>query len=593
MILFKQTGEKFSDIESARDAVIRFAKSVPEKEKARAELLLDAEEYVLFKSAVFSAKEEPALARIALSVSCEEGRASFTSARALEKDKFQKDGDVYIYSFEKDENGKYPVFRDLYLGTKRISPAKSEVFLRAVDVMDAEAEEKCGLYIPESAAALLPDGELGAARLTLYAEWEFLVLPLVSVERDDVKYSQNREKHVLVKIEPSLFEFYSKRLNAYLKSRSPDFFLANHPSLLEKNTWCYDHKTGVLYYCADALPDENIAYPALEKLFVLDGMNDAVLENLEFHGITDKLTCENGYFSGQANVEKRTESKVAEAAIFARDVCGLEINGCVFDDIGTNGVLVTGEAARVYVRNCRFENIAMSAVSIGNPVTVYCEKRNCSFDVRVEDNFLKYIGYDFPSSPAIDIFRADGLSICRNTIEYCAYSGVSVGWSWAYFDYALGEMINIRDAEIAYNRISHHMQILRDGGAIYVVGANCTKKNLNFFNTMHDNFAYRDSVKRTVRGLYLDGSSSNWHVYNNVASGAQRPMFTQFVAEGEFTHNILVQNIYVTEGVEPENHAPERNNIYKNIYFAPTIDELLQKYPKAREIYENSGCGEK
>ncbi len=593
MILFKQTGETFSDIKSARDAVVRFAESVPEKEKAKAELLLDSGEYVLSESAVFSAKEDEALSRIALCVSCEEGKARVTSAKALAKERFEKDGEFYIYRFEKDENGKYPIFRDLYLGAKRIRPCKSEVFLRTVELMDEAAEEKCGLYIPEQAAALLPDGDLGAARLTLYAEWEFLMLPLVSVDRDDVKTDENGGKHVLLKIEPSVFDFYSKRLNAYLKSRSPDFFLTNHPSLLEKDTWCYDHKTGVLYYLADALPDEKIAYPTLEKLFAFEGMDGIVLENLEFNGITDKIVCENGYFSAQANVEKRINSKVEEAAVVARDIYGLEINGCCFDDLGTNGILVQGEAARVYVRGCRFENIDMSAISIGNPIGILTDKRSCSFDINIENNFISHIGYEFPSSPAIDIFRVDGLSICHNTIEYCAYSGISVGWNWAYFDYALGEMINIRDAEIAYNKISHHMQILRDGGAIYVVGANCNKDNTDMFNSMHDNFAYRDSIKRTVRGFYLDGSSSNWHVYNNVASGAQRPMFTQFVAEGEFTRNILVQNIYVTEGVEPENHAPERNNIYKNIYFAPTIEELLQKYPKAREIYENSGCGNK
>ena len=101
------------------------------------------------------------------------------------------------------------------------------------------------------------------------------------------------------------------------------------------------------------------------------------------------------------------------------------------------------------------------------------------------------------------------------------------------------------------------------------------------------------NVKKTVRGFYLDGSSSNWHVYNNVISGAQRPMFTQFIVDEEFTYNNLVENIYMTEEAEPENHAPERNNIYKNMYFAPTMEDLCRKYPKVCEIYENSGCGEK
>jgi hypothetical protein len=158
--------------------------------------------------------------------------------------------------------------------------------------------------------------------------------------------------------------------------------------------------------------------------------------------------------------------------------------------------------------------------------------------------------------------------------------------------YALGEMVNIRDAEISHNRILHHMQVLKDGGAIYVVGSNCTVENTRFFNFMHDNFAYRDNVKRTVRGYHLDGSSSNWHVYDNVVSGAQRPAFAQFIVEAQYTHNNLVENTYTTEPMDEENHCPERNTIFIGTKTEPTLAELFEKHPHAKEIYENSGCSD-
>ena len=208
----------------------------------------------------------------------------------------------------------------------------------------------------------------------------------------------------------------------------------------------------------------------------------------------------------------------------------------------------------------------------------------------MENNFLRRIGFDFPSAPAIDIFRADGLSVCRNTIEFCAYSGISAGWEWGLQPYALGEMINIRDAEIAYNRILHHMQILNDGGAIYVVGSNSTKEYTRYFNFMHDNFAYRDEPRRTVRGYYLDGSSTNWRVWDNVTSGAQRPMFAQFVVPEQYTWNNLLDDTYTTDKVHVENHAPERNTLLGNVFFAPALAELFEKYPKAKDIYDSSGC---
>jgi hypothetical protein len=258
--------------------------------------------------------------------------------------------------------------------------------------------------------------------------------------------------------------------------------------------------------------------------------------------------------------------------------------------MNTNGILVVGNASGIHVRDCRFENIGMSAVSIGNPVCVGAAPKACSYDVRIENNFLHRIGFDFPSAPAIDIFRADVLSVCHNTIDTCAYSGISAGWEWGLQPYALGEMINIRDAEIAYNRILHHMQVLNDGGAIYVVGSNSRKEYTRHINFMHDNFAYRDEPRRTVRGYYLDGSSTNWHVYDNVTSGAQRPLFAQFVVPEQYTWNNLLENNYSTDKVHIENHAPERNTVLGQVFFAPTLEALFEKYPKAKKIYNNSGC---
>ena len=266
------------------------------------------------------------------------------------------------------------------------------------------------------------------------------------------------------------------------------------------------------------------------------------------------------------------------------------MKNCQFRNMNANGLLMVGACARISVTGCRFEDIGMSAVSIGDPIRVGQHPRICSFDVKVEYNYLRRIAFDFPSAPAIDIFRVDGLSICHNTIESCAYSGISVGWEWGLQPYALGEMINIRDAEIAYNRILHHMQILNDGGAIYVVGSNSRKEYRRYFNFIHDNFAYRDEPRRTVRGYYLDGSSTNWHVYDNVTSGAQRPLFAQFVVPEQYTWNNLLENNYSTDKVHLENHAPERNTILGTVFLEPTMEALAQKHPKVKDIYEHSGC---
>ena len=596
MIHFRQTGESFSDIYAAREAVLRFARGGESKKRLRAELLLDAGEYVLTEPLVFSQKEEDGLWRTALSISCEQGRALFTSKKVLRAEDFEKVGKNYVYRVPRDASGAYPRLRDFYVDGRRVPMCSTGIYTHAFTFSEENGRDNRenleGIYVPEEAAELLQGEELGALEITMHVEWEFFIMHVLGVDRSRTRQDENGGRHVLLRIKPDELYAYVTRMNGYLTPKNREFFFRNSPCFMCEDSFCYDAETGVLCYRPRGEFAGELSVATLEKLLCFEGMDGIYLKNLDFTGATDKYTCARGFLSHQACVEKRLENKVEEAAVFGRDVRRLSVDSCKFYELGTNGILLVGELAMIYVRSSKFDGIGMSAVSVGNPTRASREKRNCSFDVRVENNCLRRIAYDFPTAPAIDIFRVDGVSICRNSIEHCAYSGISVGWEWGLVRYALGEVVNIRDAEIAYNRVLHHMNVLRDGGAIYVVGSNCTRENTRFFNFMHDNFAYRTSIKRTVRGYYLDGSSSNWHVYDNVVSGAQRPAFAQFIVEAQYTHNNLVERTYTTEPMDAENHCPGRNTIFRDTYTEQSIGELFEKYPRAREIFEASGCSD-
>ena len=594
MIKFKQTGEIFSDIFAAKEALLSFAEKTDHKRRQKAELVFDAGEYILEKPIVFDAKTNPSLANVEISFMCENGKSLFTSEYTLDKNKLKKSGNYYIYQFEADENGNFPRVRDFYVDGKRIPMCRSEKFIHAF-AFARNKERLCeenleGIYIPKEAAQALPEGDLGALEVLIHMEWEFYILHPVAIDMAREKYDENGNRHVLMKMDEREYPDYVDGVNRCLQPKNRAFFFMNHPAFLSEDTFCYDHHTGVLCYCPGAELGDKLTVPRLNTLLFLKGVSEITLENLAFRGISDQFVCDNGYLSHQANIEKRVMKKIEDAAVYAQNTGGFTVKNCEFRDMNTNGILMVGDCARVCIEGCRFENIGMSAISIGDPIRVGQHPRICSYDVRVENNFLRRIGFDFPSAPAIDIFRVDGLSICHNTIEYCAYSGISAGWEWGLQPYALGEMINIRDAEIAYNRILHHMQILNDGGAIYMVGSNSRKEYRRYFNFMHDNFAFRDEPRRTVRGYYLDGSSTNWHIWDNVTSGTQRPVFSQFVVPEQYTWNNLLDDTYTTDEVHAENHAPERNTILGDVFFAPTLEELYEKYPKAKAIFENSGC---
>ncbi len=595
MIRLIETAETFENIYDARKAVLRFAKNAAKEHKISATLLLDAKEYRLKNPLIFDAKETPALKNVRLSLLCENGAAIITSNIPLNAEKITKEETLCAYQFEANDEGKYPRFGDLYEGETRLALCTSQHFTHAFALSGENgrnnAENMEGIYIPKEIADMLPDGNLFPMTITLYVEWEFFTLHVLSVDRSHTKTDDCGNTHVLLKIASDELYHYVTSMSPILQPKNRECFLSNHKIFLKEGEWCYDHTQGLLQFSPKKDLREKIFVPMLEKLLVFNGMDGVTLKGLVFTGVTDKHLVDHGYLSMQANVEKRGIKKIPEAAILTNHTCGLTVSGCEFKELGVNGILMCGMSARVDIHNNYFHDISMSAISIGDPIKAYLEPRNASFDIRIHRNYFSRIAYEFPSAPAVDIFRVDGLSICHNTIEKTAYSAISVGWQWENVSFAPGEIINIRDAEIAYNKITDFMQILRDGAAIYVVGANCAQTYNRRFNAMHHNFAKNDRIREKAMGYYLDGASSNWTVWENVISKAARPLYIQhnvYIPQQYTWHN-RAYDIYSTEEISMSNHHPERDTLLGSMHMAPTLEALFEAYPKAKEIFENAG----
>ena len=186
MLYLRETNETFSNVYEAKEAILRFSRGYSASKKARATLVFEGGEYILPYPLVFSAKETPELENIYISLVCESGKARFSSLQALDTSKFKNCGDYYTYTFERDENGKFPLLRELYLSGKRLPICKSGFFTHAF-AFNEENGRNCpenleGIYVPEQAAALLSRGELGSAEITLYVEWEFFTLHIEGID---------------------------------------------------------------------------------------------------------------------------------------------------------------------------------------------------------------------------------------------------------------------------------------------------------------------------------------------------------------------------------------------------------------------------
>ena len=92
------------------------------------------------------------------------------------------------------------------------------------------------------------------------------------------------------------------------------------------------------------------------------------------------------------------------------------------------------------------------------------------------------------------------------------------------------------------------------------------------------------------RGIYLDASSSNYDVYNNVIKTSRIPLFTQYHVSSQYTHHNRSHHIYATDPIDSQNHVPERDTLMSDIFVESDFDTLLEKYPHAAAICDAAGC---
>ncbi len=549
---------------------------------------------------VLSAKDNPELLSLDITIRGKDGDTPRLHAlHRIELSQFEKvEGKPYLrYQLTPDENGEYPLFHNLFLNANSLSPSKSAVW-RNPDLLTAEERrgdaKRAGFYIPAAIAERLANDPIGSTELTMFVEWEFVTLHAEGVDLSKTR-DEGGERYALLTVREDEMDAFCRDCHRILNIKNRETFITNAPALLtESATYAYDYKNGVIYVVPEAgLPIEGqfVQYCTAENYFRLEGLENFTLENIEFTAATSSYICKTLYHSGQANNVKHV-GRLQHAAVIASNMKNFKVKGCVFRDLGGNGLLLINKTNRAEICDCLFDNIGMSALSIGNPTTEWEKDENRNFSVRVENNLFRHIGYEYPSALCIFVGMVDTLKVLHNTIEGCAYSAMSIGWGWSPVLYSPGEKVNTRNVEIAYNYIHNYMDCLRDGGAIYVLGGCANYKSYtNRFNRMHDNYAELDRRGDNSKyGYYCDGASSNWDVSHSVIINCATPLYSQTHPQALSYHNHL-HDVYSTTTPRRDYHAPGRDVLfYDNHVVLEGREALFEQYPEAKAIKDAAGC---
>lgn len=593
-----------------RESVLAAAK-VAYEEKRVIEMIveLDHQFYGLKEPLVFSAKENPELSAVRLSLRGAPDMRPIVRSTVPITAPFDKvEGtEYYVCRLPKNERGEYPVFRDLYMGFDRLSLAKSPVWRNPFALTPEQRRGEAsleGIYVPYDYAEAIKKDGIAAAELKMYVQWEHTTLHIADVDLSRTREHEG-EKYALLTFGDDFDLRYTRGINGCNNTGNRETFIQNAKAFLtEPGEFVYDCAEGLLYvYPPKDIGTCTFSYPLLDNLFVFEGMEGVTVEGITFTGVSSSYICKNGYLATQSNCEKIAK-RLECAAIFTKDVRNFTVRDCTFRGIGCNAIQMHGRTVTANIYDNKFMDIAMGGIFVGDykrwplvsvrdgkPEDVADYYAKLTYNLSIVNNYFHHIGYDYPNSYPIYFSLVDRARVLHNTIVDAAFCGISGGWISTPVEFYPGEQFNLRDTEIAYNRIHNYMQVLRDGGAIYVCGANATVKYAERFNSIHDNYlSLTDAGDRDRRGIYLDASSSNYDVYNNVIDTSAFPLFTQYHVSSQYTHHNRSHHIYSTDPIEDGNHVPERDTLMSDIFVEADFDVLLEKYPHAAEICECAGC---
>lgn len=307
---------------------------------------------------------------------------------------------------------------------------------------------------------------------------------------------------------------------------NPRYYLENAMEFLDADyEWFYHSEEKSIYL---KLPENRnptemeITVPLSEGLIVLMGNEKNTLKNIHFEGITFQHSAwqipDLGYCGVQAcHFDPRPETggwAVVPAAIKGEWVQNCSFSNCRFENLGGSGIWLGTGSANCTISNSEFRDISGNGIMIGEEQDreVNGEKwwqsapEQVALGNTIENCTVTDCGKQFYGAVGIWCGLTAKTTIRNNTIFNLPYTGISIGWMWSPVP------TPCRENSIIGNHIHHIMQILSDGGGIYMLGLQPGSQILN--NHIHD--VSLNVGRAESNGMFLDEGTTDVTVANNL-----------------------------------------------------------------------------
>ena len=304
--------------------------------------------------------------------------------------------------------------------------------------------------------------------------------------------------------------------DTYPSYKNPQWLQNAYEFLANPGDWYLQSTSNTVYYIprpGDNMATAVVEAPVLERLIYLQGTKIYPIINLRFQGLSFQMTTWNlvgpgyGLPESQANQPQYSSSNwVVKAAVDGAWLRDVDVSQCQFYNLGGDGVNVLYGSKYVAIDHCLFHDLSASAiqVSLGWTADTAVSATDPSIveNIVVANNTIHDVNTDYPSGCGIYVGYTRNCSFIHNLLYNLPYTGISMGWGWnqAPVSFTSGNWLD-------GNLIHDHIQLLGDGGAIYVNGA-------QYNATVSHNYCYNQGNYYGV--LYFDSGSENFLIFGNV-----------------------------------------------------------------------------
>lgn len=262
-------------------------------------------------------------------------------------------------------------------------------------------------------------------------------------------------------------------------------------ALDEAGEWFLDRKSGKLHLLTNEgeNPKEmNIHAPRLERIVDFEGTAQYPIANVQFENIDFQYTSYRmGLYDIAPNWPAEIQKSIpyfpsdirpgftgaqaaptAGASLHFEYADNITFGQCGMRHLGAIGVAIAKGCRGIKLNGCEISDTGAGGIYIGFDIRQVKEagvpERDVPRDNVISNCLITSLGHVHPAAVGVWMAQTSNNKILKNEISYVSYSGVSMGWTWAF------DPNYTKNNYIAHNYIHHVAQTLGDAAGIYSLG---------------------------------------------------------------------------------------------------------------------------